>query len=187
MKELKDYSGQIRPNLKLSDFSPDTLAALANLYSKLYFALDGFWYLAVKERTDNKEALACDLQVWRKMCGYEMKKITEQLNIEGDGISALMKAIQITPWLQQTQYEIEVNGPNRATLTINYCPTLNALEKEGQGREDEICNIVAATIYREYASFFNADADVKCLKSPPRKSKDETCCQWEFSVSNASL
>ena len=58
-------------------------------------------------------------------------------------------------------------------LTVTYCPTLDALEEEGEGREDEICNIVEPKILKAYASFFNPDIEVKCLKSPPRKSSEK--------------
>ena len=181
MKNLKDYRGQFLPNLRLSDFSPDALARMAGLYCKLYMALDGFWYLTVKERVSNEEALACDIQLWEKLSKYEMFNITEQMNIRGNDVIALMKAIQLVPWLQRMQYEIELNNHNHAILTVTGCPTLNALEKEGEGREKEICNIVEPGVLKGYAAYFSPDIGVKCLKSPPRKSKDEICCQWEFS------
>ena len=181
MKNLKDYNGQFMPDLRLGDFSPDTLARMAELYCKLYIALDGFWYLTVKGRVSNEEALACDIQIWEKLSKYEMFNITKQMNIQGNDVIALMKAIQLVPWLQRMQYKIELKNHNNAILTVTGCPTLNALEKEGGGREDEICNIVEPRVLKGYASYFNPDIGVKCLKSPPRKSKDEICCQWEFS------
>ena len=180
MRNLADYSGQFLPNLKPNDFSPDTLANLLTLYAKLYMALDGFWYLTLKERVSNKEALACDKGTWEKLCKYEMVKITELLNIHGRDILTLMKAMQVTPWFQNTEHQIEITKQNTAMLTITRCSTLDALEKEGEGRENEICNMFEPIVFNRYASFFNPDIEVRCLKSPPRSSKDEICCQWEF-------
>ena len=182
MTQLNDYSGEFLPNLQLSDFSPSTLAELSALYCKLYLALDGFWYLTVKERISNEEALACDIQAWERVCKYEMAKITKQLNIQGNNVVALMKAIQVTPWIRQTQFKIEVRSDNNAILVVTHCPTLIALEKEGKGRENEICNQVDLKLFKYYTSFFNPDIEVKSLKLPPRKSKDEICCQWEFNL-----
>jgi len=181
MKKLNDYSGELLPDLKLSKFSPDTLADLLTLYARLYIALDGLWYLTIKERGGNEEALACDIINSEKVCKYEMAKIAKQLNIQGNDVVALMKTLQLTPWLQQTQYEIEVKNRNDAMLTITYCLVLDALEREGEGRENEICNIVCPKTFEADASFFNPNIKVDILKSPPRKSKDEICCQWEFS------
>lgn len=182
MRKLDDYSGEFLRDLKFSDFSSDTLAELLALYCKLYRALDGFWYLTVKERVSNEEALDCDLNVWERVSKYEMAKITKQLNIQGNDVIALMKAIQITPWLQQTQLEIDVKNNNNAMITVIHCPTLDVLEREGEGRENEICNIVEPRLFKDYASFFNPNIEVKYLKLPPRKSKDEICCQWEFNL-----
>lgn len=182
MKNLTDYSGELIRNLKPNDFSPDTLAELLTLYARLYMALDGFWYLTIKERVGNEEALACDIGTWEKICKYEMAKITELLNIKGSDVMALMKAMQITPWFRNTEHNIDVKSQNTAMLTITRCPTLDALEKEGEGREKEICNAFEPIVFTRYASFFNPNIEVKCFKSPPRKSKDEICCQWEFSL-----
>ena len=86
MKKLNDYSGELVPDLKFNDFSPDTLADLLTVYSKLYLALDGFWYLTVKEKLGNEAALACDLEVLKKVSNYEMVKLTELLKIEAEPI-----------------------------------------------------------------------------------------------------
>jgi len=180
MDKLNDYSGELLPDLKFSDFSPDTLVDLLTLYSKLYLALDGFWYLTVKEKVSNEVALACDLEVLKKVANYEMVKVTKLLNIEGSDVVAVMKAMQTTPWFRNTEHKIEIANQNTAVLTITRCATLYALEKEGEGRENEICNIVDPIVFKHYASLFNPHIEVRCLKSPPRKSKDEICCQWEF-------
>jgi len=177
---MVDYSGEFNPELKPGDFSPDALTGLLDVYSKILVRVDGFWYLAVKERVSNKEALACDLQVWRRVCKYEMAKITEQLNIQGHNIAALMKAIQMVPWLQQLEHKINCNGQNEATLTVTRCLTLESLEREGEGREVEMCNQVEAKIFKYYAEFFNPDIEIKCLKSPPRQNNDDVCCRWRF-------
>ena len=180
MKKLSDYSGEFLPNVKLSDFSPDTLAELLKLYARLYIAMDGIWYLTLKERVGDKEALACDIQVWERTPKYEMARIKRQLKIRGNDIVALMKAFQLCPWCLLMKFDIEIRDKNSALFTVTYCPTLDALEQGGKGRENEICNIVEPRIMKAYASAFDPDIEVKCLKSPPRKSKYDICCQWEF-------
>ena len=180
MKKLSDYGGEFLPNLKLTDFSSDTLAELLKLYAKLYIAMDGIWYLTVKERVGDKEALACDIQTWEKNCRYEMARIKRQLKIRGNDITALMKAFQLCPWCLLMKFDIEIKDKNSALFTVTYCPTLDALEGEGRGREEEICKVVEPKIMKAYASSLDPDIIVRCLKSPPRKSKDDICCQWEF-------
>jgi len=179
-KELTDYSGQFRPELKPGDFSHTTVTKLLDVYSKILVRVDGFWYLAVKELVSNKVALDCDLKVWQRVCRYEMENITEQLNIRGRNVAALMKAMRMVPWLQQVEHKIDCDGQNSATLTVTKCLTLSSLEREGEGREAEMCNEVEAKIFKYYAEFFSPDIRVECLKSPPRQSRDGICCRWRF-------
>ena len=182
MEKLNDYSGEFLPDLKFTDFSLNTCADLLSLFAKLYLAVDGFWYLAVKKKVGNEVALACDIEVLKRVATYEMEKVTELLNIKGSDVTCVMKAMQTTPWFRNTEHKIEIKSQNTAVLTINNCATLRALEKEGEGRENEICKIVEPIVFKRYAAFFNPDIEVRCLKSPPRKSSEEICCVWEFSV-----
>jgi hypothetical protein len=180
MKKLDNYSGAFIPDLKLSDLSPDALAGLLKLYAKLYIAMDGIWYLALKERLGDEEALACDIEVWEKNCRYEVARIKRQLKIRGNDIVVLMKVFQLCPWCLQMKFNIEIRDKNSALFTTTYCPTLDALEEEGRGREGEICRVVGPKIMKAYAFALDPDIKVRCLKLPPRKSKDDICCQWEF-------
>jgi hypothetical protein len=182
MKKRNDYSGEFDPELKLEDFSSDFTIRLVRLYSRLYIALDGFWYLALKARQGNDEALACDIDAWDKMAKYEMDKLSNELNIVGDDVVALVKTIQFSPWFQRMKYRIDLQGRHDAVLTITYCPTLNALEKEGEGREEQICNVVDRKLFKDLASFFNPRISVRSLETPPRKGKKEICCKWQFTL-----
>jgi len=182
LKKLDNYSGEFIPDLKPEDFSPDALARLVRLYSKLYIGLDGLWYLTLKERMGNKEALACDIQAWEKITRYEMKNITRELDIQGNDVVAFMKAMQLSPWSQRMKHNVKFQGRDKALFTVTYCPTLDALEKEGKGREDQICNIVDVKWMQDTAAFFNQAIKVTPIKTPPRKCREDICCQWEISM-----
>lgn len=182
MNGLSDYSGEFNPDIRFEDFSKDFLVELLKLYSKLVLAIDGFWYLAIKERDSNEGAALCDMWAWEKEVKYEMNRLAKLLKIQGNAVVTLMKALQMSPWFQNLEYNIEIINKNNAVLTIAHCPTLEALEKEGEGRERTICKLVDAMIYKKYAEFFNPNMEVRHLKLPPRKSKEEICCQWEFKV-----
>jgi len=182
VEKLSDYSGELLPELDLEDFSSETLRELLRLYSKLYMGLDGFWYLIVMEKFGNDAALDCDIKVWERAGRYEMKNVTQQMNIQGNDAAAFMKALQLSPWYSTVKSQMEIVDPNTAILTVTNCPTLNALEKEGEGRENQICKIVEPIIFKAYASFFNPDVEVTCLKAPPRESQDEIACKWHFKL-----
>ena len=182
MRRLRDYSGQLNPNIKLENFSKDVLVKLLKMYSRLYLAVDGFWYLSVKEKVNNDMALACDFWVWGKQCKNEMERITKLLNIQGKDVSSFLKALQLSPWMWNYQYEIEVKNSNFGILTVIQCPTLEALEKEGKGREKTFCKAVETAIFKMYVDCFNSQIEVNYLRIPPRENKDEIACQWEFKI-----
>ena len=182
MRELSDYTGEFDPNLRFEDFSKETLVKLLGVYAKLYQTVDGFWYLSVKERMNNEQAVACDLWVWERQTPYEMARLCKVLRIKRDGVASAMKALQVGPWSFTHKLGIEVRDKNDAILTISYCPTLEVLEREGNGREQSICRQVDFAAKRKLASFFHPSMEVVPLKLPPRESKHEICCQWQFKL-----
>ena len=181
-KTLRDYSGEFAPDLKLECFSRTTLIDLLKLYSRFYLAMDGFWYLSIKEKFGNAEALDRDLWVWKRGGKYEIERIVKLLKISGTDVLTFMKALQFLPWILQMAKEVDVKNKNHAILTITYCPILLALEKEGEGREEDICKIADRECFEQYAHFFDPNIEVTPLKLPPRQSKEEICCQWEFKL-----
>ena len=183
MSEMNDYSGEFKSDLTFKDFSPEFLGKLIGLYGKLYIAMDGFWYLGVKEHIDNETALKVDLWAWDKATRYELKRLTALAGIRGDGVDALLKLLQIVPWMQITEHEIEMESPKRGLLTVTRCATLEALEREGQGREKDICSTVDPAEHRSNAAFFNPNIKVEPLSLPPRKDREGICCKWEFTLS----
>lgn len=182
MDELNDYSGAFNPQVKFEDFSKDTLVELLKLYSKLFVAVDGFWYLSVMQKVNEEMATDCDLWVWEKQGKYEIQRINQLLNIQGNHIPAFFKYLQLSPFYQNLGYEMDVLTDDLGVVTITHCQTLESLEKEGKHREDRFCDFVERRIFTSLAQRANADIKVTALKLPPRKSEDDVCCQWEFRI-----
>lgn len=182
MNKLDDYSGEFKPDIQPGDFSHNALEKMVRVYSKLYKAMDAYWYFAVMERSGNDEALACDIRAWEKLCLYEMEKVTQAFNITGKDVKALMKAFQILPWSWNVKWEFELINDNHAIWQVNDCPTVRAMELEDKGRENYLCNNIDMRLNKLYASYFNPDIKVIQLKAPPRQNKDDFFCRWEFKL-----
>jgi hypothetical protein len=183
LKERRDYSGEFVPDIGCGDFSKDTLVELLKLCSWIMRAIDGFWYLAIKERRGNEDAFACDLWAGERVIGSVLERLTKLLGIEGKDIPAMMKFLQMDPWLWSHKYKLEVRDTNLGMLTVAHCPTLVALEREGEGREKLICGMACGGLFwRKIADFFNPDIEVNPLKLPPRQGEEKPCCQWEFKL-----
>lgn len=182
MTELSDYSGKFDPNFSYNKFTRETLLKLLKVYSEYILRIDGYWYLNVMEKWGNDEAFDCDVRVWEKLALYEMKTMSSLLNIRGDDVVTVMKAIQASPWMSMYECEIDIKSNDHAITTYRNCPTLLSLEKEGKGRERLICQELEPKLMGIMAHYFNTNIRVTPLKLPPRKSNSEICCQWEFKL-----
>ncbi len=168
--------------VRFQDLSRDELLRLVGLWGNLVRALDGFWYLSVMQQIDNEQALACDIEVWQRLIKYGLDRITEQFDIHGDDLPTLFRTLRFEPMFAETEYRVDFLGEREAVMTITDCHILRALEKDGGGREAQICGQVEPIIMRCYASYFNPDIEVTALQLPPRSGSDSLCCRWRFTL-----
>ena len=182
VKELVDYSGNFDPHFSYEKFTKETILKLLKAYSEYMLRIDAFWYLTVMNKLGNDEALDCDIKVWEKAKLWEMQTISSILNVHGDDVATLMKYLQVTPWGPNYGRNIDLKNSNHAVLTMNFCPNLLSIEKEGTGREKQLCHEVEPRVWGIMAHFFNPKIQVIPLKLPPRTDYSDCCCQWEFKI-----
>ncbi len=185
MTELIDYSGRFDPDFSHDKFSKETLTRLLKTYSEYLLTIDGIWYLTVMDKWGNDEAFRCDVKVWEKALLYELKVMSEALNIHGNDVATVMKYMQAHPWMWNYEYDIDVKNNDHAIVTYHTCPNLLALEKEGAGREKLICQELEPRGFAMVAHYFNPNISVTPLKVPPRTGYNDVCCQWEYRLDSA--
>ena len=180
MTESNDYEGNFDPNTRFEDFSKEFLLKALRSYADYIRKLDGIWYLSLKKRAGDDLAFDTDLDVWKTMEVHDVRSTCELFGIKGNDVAAVIKATQMSPWAWVLQKHFELKGPRLGIWTITRCPTLLALEKEGEGRESRICRQVETKLFEIRAKAINPKMKVTPLKLPPRQSTDEIACQWEF-------
>ena len=181
MQYLTDYSGEFDPSIRYQDFSRDFLLKALAAYAGYIRRLDGHWYLTVKDRLNDDEAIACDRQVWADtMEIHDVETVCKLFKINGKDVGAFFKALQMSPWMWSVRYDMELKSPNRGIWTVTRCPMLLALEEEGEGRERRICCQNERELFEIRAHYINPKIKVIPLKLPPRQSPAEVHCQWEF-------
>ncbi len=79
-------------------------------------------------------------------------------------------------------WTIDLRNPNHGLLTINHCPTLISLEKEGTGREKLICQDMEPKIMGIHGAFLQPGNTGDPAESAPRTDYQDCCCQWEFKL-----
>jgi len=167
---------------QLEALSKTELVELVGLYSRLFLAVDGFWYLAVKELVSEDMATACDLWVWDRYSPYELKRLIQLRSIKGNDLKAFAKCFGFSTWFSNLAYEFTEEAVNKLTLTVLECPTLQALEREGTGRENTICRQVDPKLFQMYIQSFNPRGKAVPIELPPRMSGASVCCRWEFII-----
>ncbi|MDD5094139.1 MAG: DUF6125 family protein [Dehalococcoidia bacterium] len=185
MSELEDYAGPFSPDVKYEDFSRDMLLELLSLQSDYMQKADGLWYVTVKNRVGDDVAFESDMWVWERAHVWELEQTTKLFKIGGHDVAALFKALQVSPWLRALKAQYDLKNSNYGIWTVLHCPTLIGLEKEGEGREKRICQKWDRKCKQLLADFFDPRIKATALKLPPRKSKDDICCQWEFKLKEA--
>ncbi|MGB2799468.1 MAG: DUF6125 family protein [Dehalococcoidia bacterium] len=166
----------------LEGLSKEELVELVRLYSKLFFAMDGFWYLAVRQLVSEDMATTCDLWVWDKYARYELKRLLPLMNIEGDDLAAFATAFSFSPWFSNLKHKFTREGENKVTLTVLDCPSLDAMRREGMGRENTFCPQVEQQLLQIFAQSFNPRARVIPIELPLKTSDDGICCRWQFVI-----
>ena len=177
-----DGGGDTLPKAELEDLSKAELVELARMYARLFFAMDGFWYLAVKELMDEDTATDVDLWVWDKYARYEAKRLPPLLNLHNDNLASFAAAFGFSPWFSNLKHTFTRDGDNKLTLTVLDCPSLDAMKREGAGREKTFCSQVEPQLLRMVVQAFDPRARVIPVELPLKARDDDVCCRWQFVI-----
>lgn len=184
MADLIDYSGEFKPDLKYEDFSKDTLVKLLYEYARTTNVLDGEYTTEIMTRHGQKEANDSQTKVWERHGPRVTRWIQRTLNIKGDDIPTCFKSLQMVPSFSPEHYDIkwDVRSPEYGIFTVTRCKFLEEMEKAGKGFEKFICGKSEPDSFQLLAKGINPKIVVKPLILPPRKSKGDICCQFEFRI-----
>jgi len=182
MKELKDYSGEFSPGLKLEDFSKDALLRLFHTTAKLYLGMDGVWHSLIREKFGEQVARDLDVEVWSRATPIEISRTMAAMNIQGDDVATLFKVFQCDPGTAGVgDVECELKDKNHGIYTVKRCSSLEHFERHGDIEGIKwACEVIDTAMWTATTIPVNPKIKVTPLKRPPRKSKDEIACQWEF-------
>jgi len=182
VKNSEDREAAAEIDLKLEDLPSESLVGLVRLYSRLMMDIDGLWFLSMKDRVSNEEAIACDNWVWGRVVKKMLDDLAGLIGVQGRDVVDFMRVVQATPLHHVVEETMQAQNRNRATLTVTHCPTLVALEKEDAGRDTLHCRLACSVTRTRHAKLFNPAIEVECLTMPPRKDKQGIFCRWEYRI-----
>ena len=194
MAELQDYSGEFNPDLSLPDFSKEALIRLLVGASKLYLGIDGVWTGLMRKKYGDQAAFDYDKEVWfSQALALDIRRTVEALNIRGNDVATLFKYFQFGPGFSviyvgpppkfEPRVKFELKNKDHGIMTVTRCNSLEYFERHRDSQLQKLaCEEIDLPAFQWLAEQFNPNIKATPLKLPPRKSKDEIACQWEFKL-----
>lgn len=186
MAELKDFSGPFNPDFKAEDLSKEALLALWRNTCRLLIGIDGHWAARVKEKLGEEVTFDINNAVWDDMLSREKRWITDGLNLAAGGggdLETFFKFQQINPATAGImEIDLDLQSPHKGIMTVTKCSVLDSCEKLNMPERQKACCDMDVVYFPAQAREINPNIETKCLKLPPRQSKDEIACQWEFTL-----
>jgi len=184
VEELQDYSGELRPDLEMTDFSKEALVRLWRAAAKGQVGIDGAWYTLVSERWGDAVAKELSAEVWRRVPEPDFRRTRQAMNISGDDIASVLKVAQIAAQGGGLLgIECQLKDKNYGMLTVRRCRWLEWFERTGDMEFLKwSCEFLDPEVFANVAYLTNPKIKVTPLKLPPRESPDEIACQWEFKL-----
>lgn len=184
--DLKDYSGEFNPDVKLEDFSKEALIQLVRVAAKLYGGLNQFWYRATEKKLGKEIAGEIQQEVWTNGSASEaeVRNVCNAMNITGKDVASYFKFFQCTP-INATMIamKFELQNKNNGILTCTQCNPLLAFEAAGdEEMVKHMCHTVEIQGFQLGATMFNPRMKTTPIKLPPRKNRREIACQWKFEI-----
>ena len=190
MPELMDNSGPYNPNRKFEDFSKEFLLKLLKAYMRAYMLLEAFWGTEVKNtgRFNEDEYVELETKIWTRIANTVQPMIAKLSNIELP-VKDVVDAVKIGQILPDNDInpdvflsKIDIIDNNHAINTLVRCRTLEWLEEHTPELIEPLCQRFEVAAMEAYGRALNPDMTYRPLKLPPRQSRDEIPCQWEFKL-----
>ncbi|RLB03881.1 MAG: hypothetical protein DRG83_06110 [Deltaproteobacteria bacterium] len=157
----------------------EELNLLFEFYLRKLQRVDGHWFLEVERRYGTKVAAQINSEVWAKVGQGDARMAKKMFDIEGSGLTALIKALQKT-FIAFADWEIEWLSKQHAVFRVTTCYPQRARAEKGLGPYD--CSETAQKFFSSYAKTIDPRIEVKCQFCPPERRSKDYWCEWHFMV-----
>ena len=107
MAERKDYSGDFDPDFRFEDLSKEALVRLVREFALIAQLLDRSVFAAVALRYGPQAVEELAIEEWRGASPIYTERIRKIMNIQGDGVPAIFKQLQLDPGFAQHYMDVE--------------------------------------------------------------------------------
>jgi hypothetical protein len=198
MAERKDYSGEFDPGFRYEDLSKEALVRLVREYALIAQLLDRSVFAAIGLRYGQQAVEELAIEEWRGASPIYTERIRKIMKIEGDGVPAIFKQLQLDPGFAQhyMDVEYEVVDEHHGFFQLRSCGALLDVEPYGERTVRSMCHAIEDGTFDVTAQAVNPKARIRAVHRPPRIRGDSggrppvlaesagrvPVCRWEVTI-----
>jgi len=187
MKEIQAYTGNFDPDLRLENFSKTLLVNLLKEYARLGLLLEAQFNSLIARKFGAEAATDINLAARLVVEPIEMKTIKEIIGVPGNDVVSMIKTMHWVPDGPMNgdtfQLNYDVKNNNHVIMTVSKCKSMEFYERHGDDKGmNNLCERLEPPIFDAICKAINPDMKMTPIILPPRKSKDDICCQWEIKL-----
>ncbi len=193
MTERKDYSGEFDPDFRYEDLSKEALVRLVREFALIAQLLDRSVFAAIGMRYGQRAVEEIAIEEWRGASPIYTERIRKVMNIEGDGVPAIFKQLQLDPGFAQhyMDVEYEVVDEHHGFFQLRSCGALLDVEPWGERPVRGMCHTIEDGTFDVTAQAVNPKARIRAVHRPPRavgaasavgSGRPAPVCRWEVII-----
>jgi hypothetical protein len=185
MADRNDYSGTFDPAFDYEDLSKEALVRLVREYALIVHLLDRSMCAAIGQRHGMAAVQELSIEEWRGASPIYGERLRQIMAVEGDGISAIFKALQLDPGFPHHYLDVhyEVVDERHGFFELAYCGALMDVEPWGERLVTSMCHHIEDGTFDYTAQAVNPKARVRHVHRPPRVPSDRSPhCRWEVVI-----
>lgn len=120
---LEDYSGPLKRDFCLEDLTHNTLATQCKEFLLHVFLLNYSCYYSISKNFGEEHALPMAQAQYHHLAPVTVHRLRNTFKIEGDDVAAIMKVLQLNPFLPRDYFDVGFSMPTSDTgfLWLNDC------------------------------------------------------------------
>ncbi|MCP2339781.1 hypothetical protein [Actinomadura rupiterrae] len=184
-KPRPDYSGEFDPDFRFEDLSRDALVRLVREYALIVHLLDRSGMTAVGLRYGQAAVEEIAIEEWKGASPIYTDRIREIMRIEGDGVSAIFKCLQLDPGFAFSYMDVEYElvDERHGYFQLRSCGALLDVEPFGERSVTGMCHTIEDGTFDVTAQAVNPKARIRPVHRPPRNPAGRVPhCRWEVVI-----
>jgi hypothetical protein len=189
LHDRPDYSGPFDPDFRYEDLSKAALVRLVREYALIVHLLDRSMCAAIGMRYGQEVVEELAIEEWRGASPVYGDRLRAALGIEGDGVEAIFKVLQLDPGFPHHYLDVryEVVDDRHGFFELTSCGALLDVEPWGERAITGMCHTIEDATFDVTAQAVNPKAHITHVHRPPRVPADRVPhCRWEITIDDAN-